>query len=106
MNKNKEKEINAAIQYYSYGISHDIFAEPVITYAKLAIEALKKHMSITPDIEGDGYDPDGNLVYDTWICPHCETYYEIDYDDYDYCPKCGQHIDKIWEHWSEEEWTD
>ena len=49
-------------------------------------------------IEGDGYDPDGNLVYDTWICPNCEKHYELDYDEYDYCPNCGQAID-----WSEEE---
>lgn len=50
-----------------------------------------------PDLEGDGYDPDGNMVYDTWSCPNCETKYEVDYDDHDFCPKCGQRID-----WSEE----
>ena len=33
-------------------------------------------------------------MYDTWICPNCEAHYEIDYDDYDYCPKCGQAINK------------
>lgn len=51
-----------------------------------------------PDFEGDGYDPDGNMVYDTWICPNCEAKYEVDYDHYDFCPKCGQRID-----WSEGE---
>lgn len=45
-----------------------------------------------PDVEGDGY-ADGHLVYDTWICPNCNERYEIDYDNYDYCPNCGQHID-------------
>lgn len=59
-----------------------------------AIETIQKN----PNIEGDGYDPDGNLVYDTWICPNCEKHYELDYDEYDYCPNCGQAID-----WSEEE---
>ena len=44
------------------------------------------------------YDPDGNLVYDTWICPCCEKHYEVDYEEYDYCPFCGQRID-----WSEEQ---
>lgn len=34
--------IDEAINYYKYGISHDIFSEPVISYAKLAIIALKK----------------------------------------------------------------
>lgn len=32
------------------------------------------------------------------LCPNCGEYYEVDYDDYDYCPKCGQKID-----WSEVE---
>lgn len=45
-----------------------------------------------PDFEGDGY-ADGELVYDTWICPNCRTRYEVDYDGYFYCPTCGQKID-------------
>jgi rubredoxin len=56
-------------------------------------EAREKQIPKTPNIEGDGY-ADGHHVYDTWICPNCETDYEIDYDDYDYCPKCGQAINK------------
>lgn len=56
-------------------------------------EAKEKQIPQTPCIEGDGY-ADGHLVYDTWICPNCEEHYEIDYDDYDYCPKCGQAINK------------
>lgn len=55
--------------------------------------AVEKQKSKKPDIEGDGY-ADGYLVYDTWICPNCEKHYEIDYDNYDYCPNCGQHIDR------------
>ena len=43
--------------------------------------------------EGDGYDDSGNLIYDTWICPNCEKDHEVDYDDYDFCPNCGQAID-------------
>ncbi len=49
-----------------------------------------------PVFEGDGYY-DGELVYGTWHCPNCDETFE-DYDYYDYCPNCGQHID-----WSEEE---
>ena len=45
-----------------------------------------------PTYEGDGYY-NGELVLDTWICPNCNKSYEVDYDDYDYCPNCGQHID-------------
>lgn len=61
-----------------------------------AIEALEKQIPKTPDIEGDGY-ADGKMVYDTWICPNCGKDYEIECDNYDYCPNCGQAIDKIWE---------
>ena len=63
----------------------------------MAEEALEKQIPTKPDFEGDGY-ADGQLVYDTWICPHCGEYYEVDYDDYDYCPNCGQAID-----WSDEQ---
>ena len=35
--------INDAINHFKYGISHDIFSEPVTSYAKLAIKALKKY---------------------------------------------------------------
>lgn len=49
-----------------------------------------------PDFEGDGYDDKGNLIYDRWYCPYCNKEYEVDYDNYDYCPNCGQKID-----WSE-----
>ena len=59
----------------------------------IAIKALGKQIPKKPNIEGDGY-ADGQLVYDTWICPCCENHYEIDYDNYDYCPNCGQHIDR------------
>ena len=40
-----EKRYNAiiedAIAHYKYGISHDIFSEPVTSYAALAVEALE-----------------------------------------------------------------
>lgn len=63
---------------------------------EMIIQALEKQIPQSPDYEGDGYS-NGQLVYDTWICPCCEQHYEVDYDDYEYCPKCGQHID-----WSDE----
>lgn len=64
---------------------------------KMAIKALEKQIPKRPDIEGDGYDGKGNMVYDTWICPCCEKSYEVDYDKYEYCPCCGQHIDRSYE---------
>ena len=38
----KSITIQDAINHFKYGISHDIFEEPVTTYAEMAIEALKK----------------------------------------------------------------
>ena len=61
--------------------------------AQFAIKALEKQIPKKPTYEGDGYAPDGTLVYDTWICPCCGKRYEVDYDDYTYCPNCGQKID-------------
>ena len=58
----------------------------------LAINALEKQIPEIPDYEGDGY-ANGELIYDTWICPSCGRHYEIDYDHYVYCPECGQLID-------------
>ena len=38
----REKMVKQAISHFEYGVSHDIFSEPVTTCAKLAIEALEK----------------------------------------------------------------
>lgn len=54
--------------------------------------AMEKQTAKRPDYEGDGY-ADGHLVYDTWICPCCGKHYEVDYDEYDFCPDCGQKLD-------------
>ena len=43
----REKLVKQAISHFEYGVSHDIFSEPVTTYAKLAIEALKKENGVT-----------------------------------------------------------
>lgn len=60
---------------------------------EMAIEALEKQIPKKPNIEGDGYDPEGNFVYDTWISPNCDTEYELEYEEHEYCPKCGELID-------------
>lgn len=58
-------------------------------------ELIEKAIPEKPAIEGDGY-ADGQIVYDTWICPCCGERYETEIDSYKYCPGCGQRID-----WSE-----
>ncbi len=57
------------------------------------LESREKQTPKKPDLEGDGYGDDGVLIYDTWICPCCGKRYEIDYEEYNYCPNCGQAID-------------
>lgn len=54
-------------------------------------ELRQRNTAKEPQYEGDSYH-EGGLVYDTWICPNCGKRYEVDYDDYDFCPKCGQKI--------------
>lgn len=76
-------ETDAAVCYVT-----DYDAEPL----RMAIEALEKQIPKIPNYEGDGYY-NGELVYDTWICPCCGKDYEVEYDDYKYCPECGQAID-------------
>ena len=56
------------------------------------VKALEKQIPEVPCYSGDGYYK-GKIVIDTWECPCCGKQYEVDYDDYQYCPKCGQHID-------------
>ena len=64
---------------------------------EMIVQALEKQIPKKPTYEGDGYAPDGTFVWDEWICPCCGSRYEVDYDDYDYCPNCGQKLD-----WSDE----
>lgn len=61
---------------------------------KSLIEAREKQTPKIPAYEGNGYDPEGNIVFDEWLCPCCNTRYEVDYDEYDFCPNCGQAIDR------------
>ena len=101
-----EKKVREAIYCMKASIGETMCEECVNYYKcdhtkmddmmRIAIEALEKQLPKKPTYEGDGYAPDGTFVYDTWECPNCGECYEVDYDDYDYCPKCGQKID-----WSE-----
>ena len=58
------------------------------------IKALEKQVPKRPIWEGDGYS-DGEMVYDTWYCPNCDSDFEEN-EQHLFCPVCGQAID-----WSE-----
>lgn len=57
--------------------------------------AVEKQKAQAPHIWGDGTDSQGQIIYDMYDCPNCGQSYEIDYDDYNYCPECGQRIERI-----------
>ena len=42
LDKRNAVTIKDAIVHFKYGITHDIFKEPVLSYAKMAVEALEK----------------------------------------------------------------
>lgn len=69
-----------------------VFHNIPVKNIEVIVKSLEKQIAKKPDYEGDGY-ADGELVYDTWICPYCEKHYEVDYDDYKFCPECGQKIE-------------
>lgn len=84
-----------AIDYFNNAtIDTNIGLENITKITKIiniSIKALEKQIPKVPCYSGDGYYA-GEIVIDTWECPCCGKQYEVDYDDYDYCPNCGQHI--------------
>lgn len=56
-------------------------------------EAMERQIPKKPNVWGDGYDDEGNMIYDTYDCPECGKSYEVDYDDHKFCPECGQAMD-------------
>ena len=71
--------IQESINHFKYGISHDIFSEPVTTYAKMAVAALEKQIPMKPILINGRFD-----------CPACHSNNRsLDY----YCDKCGQKLD-------------
>ena len=57
-------------------------------------KAVEKQNMKMPTYDGNEYASDGTFIWDEWICPNCGTRYKVDYDNYNYCPNCGQHIDR------------
>jgi Zn finger protein HypA/HybF involved in hydrogenase expression len=57
----------------------------------VAIEACTRQTPETPELWGDG-EYDGELVIDSWNCPNCHETYELETEQYKFCPNCGQAI--------------
>lgn len=89
----KENEAIEAMQF-DLKIGGEIHSQVLRDAIDVAIRALEKQIPKKPTYDGDGYAPDGTFVWDEWLCPCCGERYEVDYDDYDYCPNCGQHLDR------------
>ncbi|MED4061720.1 hypothetical protein [Priestia megaterium] len=89
------KQMQSDVRKMDYHDANEAQAHCLISehYCSEVIEALEKQIPKKPDIEGDGYDSEGNLICDTWICPCCRHTFEINYDVYKYCPDCGQRLD-------------
>lgn len=85
----KDNIVNTLARQIDYKTYKNLYSKDFDTLQELVDKATPKK----PFYEADGYDENGELIYDTWICPNCIHYYEVDYDDYDYCPNCGQPID-------------
>ena len=95
-------EIDRLPSHYDIDIKEEVYSntakvDEILELNKIVCNALEKQIPKTPNYEADGYW-NGELVYDTWICPNCGKDYEVDYDDYKYCLECGQAID-----WSDSE---
>ena len=76
-------DIKKAIEHYNYGISHDIFSEPVTSYARVAVDALEKQIAKKPK-------PDKKL-YGFGFCPTCNACFMDNLTNY--CGNCGQKLD-------------
>ena len=74
-------DIKKAIEHYNYGISHDIFREPVTSYARLAVDALERQVQIKPTTFGRN-------LFDCAFCGRSLKKFS-----HNYCPKCGRKID-------------
>lgn len=71
----------------------DFYIDSENPYDTKIVEALEKQISKKPTYYVYGY-ADGKLVYNTWHCPNCKKGYEVDFDNYNFCPYCGQKIDR------------
>ena len=70
MTEEMKKDLDEAIAHFDYGLKHDIFSEPVTTYATMAVSALM----LIRDINR------GEVIKEPWISVS------------DGLPESGQHV--------------
>ena len=63
-------------------------------------EAMEKQEARKPELWGVGCDGEGKVIRNMYDCPNCGESYEVEYEEYGYCPNCGQRI--LWESDGEE----
>lgn len=57
-------------------------------------ELIAKVAQKKPDYWSDSIETDDRSAsFNHWDCPCCGHSYELDYEEYDYCPNCGQALD-------------
>ena len=106
MNNNSEIKINMKPEEALKLLNDMKFAEQyqgVDKYTDMLLvckEALNRSTAVRPEYWGDGYDDEGNLVYDQAKCPECGHDFEYNINDWGspFCPDCGKALD-----WSEYE---
>jgi hypothetical protein len=103
-------EIERAVAHYRYGITHDIFSEPVTTYAKLAVEALREQAERSKGCEFCCYTeyPDEKLYPKEGYAFYAGFSKQVDVDAFDegevekisYCPMCGRKLEEAPSDWT------
>jgi hypothetical protein len=95
----KDISIEKAIEHFKYGISHDIFKEPVTSYAKMAVEALEKQIPKKPTYVDTRFRNHGRSIADgsslskCYKCPNCSSHIFHVFDSETNCEHCGQALD-------------
>lgn len=94
----ENKEAIEALKLINLSRVHPFYSwEEMKDVRDVAISALEKQIPKKPVITNDGFF-NGQPIYDTWGCPNCGKVNETGFEDYEYCPICGQALD-----WSDTE---
>ena len=90
------KELKRQVKYWKNGIPFAYKMQPL----EVAVSALEKQIPMKPDYWGDGFDDDGNIIYDQAKCPVCGHDFEYGINEWGskFCQDCGQALD-----WSDNE---